>query len=337
MEVSVFPIGDKADLGAFDKLSDEFKQWLQDSINNRTSTIKKDTPTLQLWHLNGSENRLTRKHFLFSFYELDAPTPIEKNLVDLQDAVIFSSEFAKSNFSQAGYPACENVESVTLGFDSDFGNTEKQYLNEDKIHFGLMGKFEKRKHTAQILKAWAKKYGNNFKYQLTCCISNPFFKPEDNENLIMQALEGQRYGNINFLPYLATNSEVNDYLNSIDIDLSGLSGGEGWNLPAFNATCLGKWSIVLNSSSHKDWASESNSILLNPNGKEAAEDGVFFTSGTPFNQGNIYTFDNDELIEKMEEAENVCKNPNNEGLKMQETFTYERTLGDILKIIGKYS
>ena len=79
---------------------------------------------------------------------------------------------------------------------------------------------------------------------------------------VSQALEGKRYGNINFLPYLKTNSEVNDFLNAIDIDLSGLSGGEGWNLPSFNATALGKWSIVLNATSHTDWATQSNSILV---------------------------------------------------------------------------
>jgi hypothetical protein len=39
-------------------------------------------------------------------------------------------------------------------------------------------KFEKRKHTARILKLWADKYGNNNKYQLTCSITNPFFKKE---------------------------------------------------------------------------------------------------------------------------------------------------------------
>lgn len=337
IDVSVFPIGENADLSVFDKLTDDFKSWLQDKINNRVASVQKDTPTLQLWHINGSENRITRRQFLFSFYELDAPTPTEKNLVDLQDAVIFSSEFAKQQFSQAGYPACENVESVSLGFDQDFFKTDKDYLNKDKVHFGLMGKFEKRKHTAKILNTWAKKYGNNYKYHLTCCINNQFFKPEDNQALIQQALEGKNYGNINFLPFLQTNSEVNEYLNAIDIDLSGLSGGEGWNLPAFNSTCLGKWSIVLNASSHKDWATETNSILINPNGKDTAEDGAFFIAGTPFNQGNIYTFDEDELVEKMEQAVAKCKNENTEGIELQKTFTYQKTLGDILKIIEKYS
>lgn len=334
--VSVFPIGENVNISAFDKLSNDFKQWLQDSINNRFKTVNKDAPTLQLWHINGSENRITKKQFLLSFYELDAPTKTEKQLADLQDAVIFSSSFAKDQFTKQGYPGCSNIETVKLGFDEDFFITGKKYLSEEKIHFGLMGKFEKRKHTAKILNTWAKKYGNNYKYQLTCCISNPFFSPEDNEGCISKALEGKRYGNINFLPHLETNSEVNEYLNAIDIDLSGLSGGEGWNLPSFNSTCLGKWSIVLNASSHKDWANTENCILLNPNGKENSEDGVFFKNGAPFNQGNIYTFDEDELVEKMEFAEEICKTKNSEGIKMQKTFTYSNTLKEILNIIEKY-
>ena len=65
MDVSVFPIGENADLSVFDKLTDDFKSWLQDKINNRVASVQKDTPTLQLWHINGSENRITRRHFFF--------------------------------------------------------------------------------------------------------------------------------------------------------------------------------------------------------------------------------------------------------------------------------
>ena len=151
-----------------------------------------------------------------------------------------------------------------------------------------MGKFEKRKHTAKILKLWAKKYGNNYNYQLSCCITNPFLKKEQLEGMITQALEGKSYGNINFIPFLPQNAQVNDYLNSIDIDIGGVSGAEGWNLPSFNATCLGKWSIVLNETSHKDWANKDNCILVNSLGKEPCYDGKFFVQGGEFNQGNIY-------------------------------------------------
>ena len=181
---------------------------------------------------------------------------------------------------------------------------------------------------------WAKKYGNNYNYQLSCCISNSFMKPEVLNQFINQALEGKQYGNINFLPFLKTNSEVNEFLNAIDIDLGGLSGAEGWNLPSFNATALGKWSIVLNATSHKDWANNNNSILLEPSGKIPCYDGQFFHQGQPFNQGSIYDFNEDEAISKMEEAENKCKQENTEGLKLQQEFSYGKTVDKILEYLN---
>ena len=200
-----------------------------------------------------------------------------------------------------------------------------------------MGKFEKRKHTADILRIWAHTYGNNPNYQLSCCIHNPFLKPEELEGSIHHALEGKRYSNINFLPFLRTNSEVNEFINSLDIDLSGLSGAEGWNLPSFNATCLGKWSIVLNATSHKDWATPTNSLLLEPAGNMPAVDGKFFHNGGDFNQGDIYTFSPEELVAKMKEAESLCKTPNKEGLALQDKFSYSNMLDKILSRISSDS
>ena len=113
--------------------------------------------------------------------------------------------------------------------------------------------------------------------------------------------------------------------------MTGLSGGEGWNLPSFNATALGKWSIVLNASSHQDWATSDNSLLIDPKGKVSAIDGQFFIQGHPFNQGNIYTFDDDLVVSKMEEASSLAKKPNKEGKKLASQFTYKKTLDSILK------
>ena len=326
--VAHFPIGN-VDASVYDKISKELKEWLQSAIDNRYKLLKKDVPTLQLWHINGSENRITSKQHLITFYELDQPTEAEKNIVNIQDSVMFSSKYSSQSFKSVG---CNNVSSIPIGFDPDFHKTGKKYL-EGKIHFGLMGKWEKRKHTAKILKIWAEKYGNNYNYQLSCCINNSFLKPEQLNQFVGEALEGKQYGNINFLPFLKTNSEVNELLNAIDIDLTGLSGAEGWNLPAFNATALGKWSLVLNATSHKDWATEDNSLLVEPSGKTPAYDGIFFQQGAPFNQGNIYDFDNDEVVSKMEEAETKCKEENTEGLELQKDFSYSRTLDSVLSNI----
>ena len=83
MSVSFFPIGN-VDIGTYDQIDPDFKVWLEACVNNRFTSVSRDIPTLQLWHINGSENRITRRQALFTFYEVDNPTVAEKNLVDLQ-------------------------------------------------------------------------------------------------------------------------------------------------------------------------------------------------------------------------------------------------------------
>jgi len=328
-EFGFFPM-DNASLSAFDKSTPDFNKWLQSLINERFNNLDNDAITLKLWHINGAEKRLTRKQLLYSFYELDQPTSVEKKIVNLQDATSFSSEYAKNSFLDSG---CKNVFSTPLGFDQDFFKTGKKYL-DGKIHFLIMGKFEKRKHTDKIIKMWIKKFGNNPKYQLSLSIINPFL-PQDVMKKIMMAYKGAAT-NINMLPYVGTNAEVNDILNSIDVDLSGLSGAEGWGLPAFNATCLGKWSVVLNATSHKDWATKDNCVLVEPSSKMEAYDGAFFKKGSDFNQGHIYNFDEDSAMQAIEKAATLAENKvlNSAGIETGQKFTYRNTVDNLCAIMS---
>lgn len=328
--IALFPIGDKLNLDSFDKVDEKFKEWLVNAAQNRLHVAKKDSKCITQWHINGGETRISKHQALFTFYETDQPTLAEKSIVDMQDSCIFASSHAANVFKNMG---CDNVSHIPIGFDQDFTSTNDDYL-PDKIHFGLMGKFEKRKNTAQIIKNWASKYGNDFKYQLSCCVSNPFFKGDQMSQIINQTLEGKTYGNINFLPHLKTNSEVNEFLNAIDIDLTGLSGAEGWNIPAFNATCLGKWSIVMNHTSHKDWANKKNSILIEPDSTEEIYDNAFFHKGQAFNQGNMNIISNQKMIEAFELSETFSRKKNNEGVKLIKKFSYKNTLDQILKTIN---
>ena len=321
-DVGVFPVG-KIDLSAYD-ISQELKEKLENSINSRFDYLSPDIPALRIWHLNGAENRKNSKQYLYSFYECNQPTEIEKKICNAQTKTAFSSSYAAKAFD-ANY--------IPIGFDKDFYSNDKKYL-EGVVHFGLMGKFEKRKHTGKIIKAWAKKYGNNNKYQLSCCISNPFFKEDEMSHVINAVLEGERYTNINFLPFLKKNSEVNELLNAIDIDLTGLSGAEGWNLPSFNATCLGKWSVVLNATSHKDWANDKNAIIVEPTGKMDCYDNRFFIKGHAFNQGEFFDCDEETMIAAMERAEKKVGQVNTEGQKLAEKMSYSNTVDGILAHIS---
>lgn len=329
MHVAFFPISENLNFEAFDKIEKPFHDWVVDIAQNRFHLMDKDIPTFSQWHLNGSESRISKHQTLLTFYESDEPTPVETAIASMQDNCVFSSKHAADCFIEAG---CNNVHHVPIGFDDDFETSDEDYL-PDQIHFGLMGKFENRKNTAQILNNWAQKYGNNDNYQLSCCISNPFFKPEDLNALISKALNNQVYSNINFIPHLKTNSEVNEFINAIDIDLTGLSGAEGWNLPSFNATALGKWSIVMNHTSHKDWANNKNCILVEPEEKVEIYDSAFFHKGTPFNQGHMHKISDEKMIDCFEKSEKFYGKKNNQGVKLQKEFTYEKTLTKILEII----
>ena len=327
-KVVIFPIGDP-NFSAYDKIDKDFAKWINNSIKYRFHNLNKDYPTLTLWHLNGSEKFIGKNNTLFTFHELDDLTFSEKKVSEFQDNVLLSNPESVSIFKENGL---NNVKQLNIGFDPDFHVIDKEIV-KGKVHFTLSGKFEKRKHTKEIIKSWLKKFGNDNRYMLSCCITNPFLKEEQQKQLLASILDNKHYSNINFIPRLKTNSEVNHFLNSSHIDLTGLSGGEGWNLPAFNATCLGKWSIVCNHSGHKAWATKDNSILIEPDEKEDVYDGLFFSKGSNWNQGRIYKFNEAKAVSAMEKAISMHGNINQNGLKTAEKFTYEKTVKKIKEII----
>ena len=327
IEVALFPVSENIDLSVYDKLDKDFIDWINESSKNRYRSLDREIPCFQVWHIYGSEHRISDKSFLYTFYELDQPTFSENKICQNHDKVFFSSSHAKEVFN------LNNTSFVPLGFDEDLFDQDVKKNKDEVIHFGLMGKLEKRKNTIEIIKNWLKRFGNNSKYLLSCVINNNFIPNQVYDEIIKNITDNFKYENINFIPFLKTNSEVNDFLNQIDIDLTGLSGGEGWNLPAFNATCLGKWSCVLNNTSHKDWASKENSCLIEPSDKAEAYDGLFFQKGSEFNQGNINLFNEKSFENSVLTAISKRLTKNEEGLKLAQKFSYEKTAEAILSEI----
>jgi len=330
VDVNLYAIKDSVDLSAFSQIEDPFRDWLKESQSKRLKNFDKNTPTLKVWHIKGSEKSIGQNQFLYTFYEVDSPTEEEVNIVKSQKHVFFSSSESAEVFKNKG---CKNVSFVPLGFDEDFSVLKKEYLGSDVIHFGLIGKFEKRKNTGRIINSWLKLFGNNTKYQLTCLVANPFFSEEQTKKVISMSTGGIPYNNINFLSRMETNEEVNDLMNSVDIDLSGLSNGEGWNLPSFNSTALGKWSVVTNCSSHKDWATKENSILIEPDGMQDCYDNFFFAKGGEFNQGQYYKFEDTTIINAIKKSLDFAKKENKEGMKLQHDFSYSKSVDVILEKI----
>lgn len=332
-EPCIFPIGNNVDLSSQgEKPDSDFHKWLASCLNKSLSKHSRGTPVVKLWHINGSMESVSSDQVLYTFYELDSPTNEEINILKNQSCVLVSNSYTKSVFESFGVKNCEVV---PLGFDShNFKKLDKEYFKDDRVVFLLLGKFENRKHHQKVIRAWIKKYGNNPKYFLSCALFNPFLKPEQNQALFNQCVEGNKYFNVQFLGFMAQNELYNDFLNSGHIVI-GMSGAEGWGLGEFQATALGKHCVGLNAHGHKEWMTEENAVLVNPCGKKEIYDGMFFHKGQPFNQGNMFDFDDEEFLNACDKAvERHEANPINiEGLKLQEEFTYDKFTESVIKSV----
>lgn len=327
---NVMPMNGQVDLGS--QVPDEgFAKWLHHCIGKAQKEASRSAPSLRLWHINGSlPSYSSQGNDLIVFHELDALTSTEINVLKNQRKVYVTSTYTQQVFKLFGVDSTY----LPLGFDShNFRVLEKRPSIEGVTSFSIFGKWEPlRKSHAQMLRAWVKKYGNKREYRLNLSVTNPFIKPEHLNQMIGQVLEGKSYFNVNFLDYQPSNAAYNQVLQAGEIALC-MGVGEGRDLPCYHATAMGAWPVALAATAYRDYLNEENAILVNPNGKQVAHDGMFFQSGNnnPWNQGNLFTWGDDEFVAALEEAEKRAKTGiNQNGLKLQE-LTYAETVGTLLK------
>jgi len=331
---AIFPIGEK-DLSAYDAgFSNFINQKSNEFLVRGMESHNRNDPSFKLWHLNGSIESYSNSTLLLSFYELNNPTQTEINIAR-QNKTAFTNRYTCDVFKSRGVDTLH----IPLGFDSyNFSMSSKTFINDGRIVFNLLGKFEKMKHHAKVISAWYKRFGKNPKYFLQCAIFNPHLhpNPEQQYSAICSQLQGgQRIFNSEYFGHMLQNSVYNDFLNSSHIVI-GMSGAEGWGLPEFQSVAIGKHAVILDAHGYKDWANEKNAVLVKPSGMTSAVDGYFFHAGSPFNQGEIFDFNEDAFIAGCEESiKRVEANPlNTEGLKLQSEFSKERFTKSILNALN---
>lgn len=323
-EIRLFPYQNQIDLSCFNVSGDDHAA-IQSALDAQYS---RSNPSLQVWHIRDSEANVGRHPSLMTFHETSEITKREFEVLQSYDTVFVSSSYTQLVFESAGL---ENVVHTPLGFDADsFQRIEKP--DTDVITFGLRGKVEDRKNTLRILKIWAKQYGGNPKYRLDCSINSFFVKQDELLRMVQSVMPDKCIPwNINLLPFCQQNFAYNQALNNADIDLTGMSSCEGFNLPLYQSLALGKHAVVLNAHVHKDYCNEKNSVLVEPSGMRDASDGKFFIPGQDFNQGQWFDFDDDDFVEAMGVAESrfltEVRNTRGEELRL---LTFENTADDIL-------
>ena len=323
----IFPIGG-IDLISH-KIDKDFNSWLTEGVQKSQCKHSRHSHSLKLWHLNGGLEKFSDNQSLFTFQETDQFTEAEINVIHNQNHVFFSNNYLVDIAKSYGL---HNVSYCPLGYDAEsFYKLNKKYYNDDRIVFGIFGKFEQRKGHLRAIQTWCKKYANNKKYMLHLSIGNSFLTPEQNNQILGQIFGSQKPWNVNISNISQTNAEYNDVLNSIDIVIDA-SHNENWSLPSFQAVGLGKWGVLHGVCGISEWANNQNSVLFEPNGKMLdIYDNMFFGKGQQFSQGKYYDWNEESLIVAMEKAEKLAKTPNPEGEKLRETFSYSRVVDTILQ------
>lgn len=325
---NIFPIH-QVNLSAFN-VTQSFCDWLKFCINKSKAYYSRDYTTIRLWHIFDSVHRLSDKQVLWTAHETDSFTLSEKNILKQQDAVLFTSNFAREIAVKNDIP---NVDVCPNYFDSIHFGKKPNHSNEDFISFSLIGKLEKRKNTIKIIQMWSKLFGNNSKFRLNCLIANPFLSEDQWNNLLSKSFPMGLPWNVNLIPRQEKNEMVSQIMHLSDIDLSGLSSAEGFNLPCFNMLALDKISVVLNAHAHKDFVDDTNAVLVQPNGKEPIYDGFFFKEGDIANQGNMFSFSEEEAENAILQA--VEKHKQNSIIKtnLKEKFSVTNTVDKLLSYI----
>lgn len=322
-------------ISLLDPIEQGFGVWLETNVRKALRKHNRNLPTFKLWHINGSLESISKKQVLMTFHETDTATPTEVNIVNNQDCTLFSSNYSREVFLDNG---AKNVDFCPLGFDKNsFSITPSLPFSEPRITFSVVGKLERRKAHAKIIRSWIKKYGRNSKYFLSCAIHNPFFQQEELEAIYQDIVQGHKDSvfNVKFHNFMS-GPDYNKFLNSADIVI-GMSGGEGFDLPVFTSVALGKYGIILNAHAYKDWATPENAILVEPTAKAPSHDGKFFMAGTEFNQGNFFDWSEDDFLsacDKAIEKVQACKT-NFEGIKLQSKFTWAKTADIILNKLNQ--
>lgn len=312
-----------------------FPDWFNYCTSKALGSFKRSEHSIRLWHIQGSQSRLTDDATLYTVHETGTLTKEEVNIMSQYSRICVPSNYSKTVFEAHGLQAavCPNFFDRSLFFQTE---VPREGL-EDVTIFSVLGKLERRKWTTKTIAAWCKRFGGEKAFRLHCHVFNPHLMngvdPKDylaaHKHIIQKEIGHVLPWNVTVYGF-QTKEEYNLSLNVADIDVS-LSGGEGFGLPLLTTRVLGKRGVALKGHSYVDFCSEENTVWVEPSGKVDSADGIFFQKGTVFNQGQIFDWEESAAIEGMEKALEM-KAPDPEvGKRLAEKFSAANTVNQLLE------
>lgn len=192
------------------------------------------------------------------------------------DQVWTPSSWGREVFIENGLNE-DMVKAVPEGVDTSFFNPEIPKiveLNDGKFKFLVVGKYEVRKCTKEIILAFSQEFKKHEPVSLVLLCHNFFIKDFDIVKEI-EKLNVAHLANIRIIKYLPNLKDVSRLYKSCDVLLMP-SRAEGWGLPIMEAMACGLPVITTNYSGQTEFVNENNAYLTDIKGLVDIKDPVFF-------------------------------------------------------------
>ena len=216
------------------------------------------------------------------------------------DELWVPSKWQKECAVAQGYPS-DRMHVVPEAVEDDCVPAPEVPADDSVFTFCLMGRWDRRKSTSEILKCFVELFGNNPKVQLIASIDNPFA----NDGLSTQdrwvKMGMGEISNVVFKSFLNREEYVR-ILQTSHVFLS-CSRAEGWNIPLIEAMACGIPSLYSDCSGQTEFA-KGKGTPIRILGKEPARAGAGEVS-SPFTAelpGSFFSPDFGHLKKKMQYA-----------------------------------
>jgi len=323
VEVSYFPIGPSLP----DK---EIKKCHERAMVG----YDRNAPCVKIWHQHGLQEMVgSGLHVGYPIFELDTFTPVELHSLSNCDALFVCSHWAKKIIEKyIDVP----TRVVPLGVDRSIFNPTTSYRTPRDTVFLASGKWEIRKGHDFLAEAFNKAFNSDDNVQLWMACSNPFLT-EEQTNKWHTYYKQQCGDKVRFIPYVDTQSQLADLMSKVDCGVF-LSRAEGWNLGLLEMMAMGKQVIATDYSGHTEFCHGKNSLLIDTEQVEPANDGIWFHG-----QGNWAKLGDKQLEQTIHTLRLIHQEKNKKGsldvntcgIDTAKKYTWTNSAKTIIKHLGE--
>ena len=244
------------------------------------------------------------------------------------DELWVPSEWQREYSVAQGYPA-DRVKVVPFGIEPDcIPSSDSGSLDDSVFTFCLLGRWDQRKSTTEIIRCFVELFGNNPKVQLIASIDNPHaldgLSPEERkakmgwgevDNIILKSFPNRK--------------EYIQIIQGSHVFLS-CARAEGWNIPLLEAMACGVPAIYSDCSGQLEFA-QNKGIPVRVLGKEkagasAAEVGSQFTTNL---SGHYFSPDYEHLKKRMQSCidnyESLKATALKDSVELRQKYTWQHT------------